>query len=615
MTESASYVFGPVLKLLKAHGYTEGVNLDAVPYDWRVPPTVLESRDGYFTNTMRTIEGLYRESNNLPVVLLCHSMGCKTGHYLLNFVLHRLGAADGGAWIDRHIHSYVPVGGPHLGAPKSVRGQIDGDKMGLEAFLEKDEGVLLGRSFGSVPWLFPLDAAAGVGAMPAPAAVPRPPPIPAVILRREAKLLITLPAQCLQLKEFINNRQRPAELRLAVQVGSDVVVRTDFASVADGVQVTFKESTWLVASPPTNEQTISLYPYVQLLLEEPGTGSAQEAQRGICTFDIFWPLRCLCCLIRWTLCFPCAFLWKFGSCVIRGTKKGVDKTASLLGGSRVIGESRQIDWSKGIRRTDSKAQDHGGETGSPYYEIHTKISATKDKGSGFFLLRRSKPLRLTIKAKWEPHTLPMTASALVCPSDKRLKKERKFLRRAEEMPYLSSDSRQLLMLEGLTTATKLIDDTYGRDPLGPLSLSAWQPPPVKNVVAIYGVNLPTEVSCAYRRNPLVRIATTGDRALAQFFLLDKGAALTTQGGAAYVVEDGVISETRNTPQHVIGEAHARKISGDGTVPYWSLQHCRAWHSAACDVTVHEIDGAEHRAILNDPRFHRCLLEEVLGLSA
>merc|ERR1719401_3322411 len=152
--------------------------------------------------------------------------------------------------------------------------------MGLEAFLEKDEGVLLGRSFGSVPWLFPLDAAAGVGAMPAPAAVPRPPPIPAVILRREAKLLISLPAQCLQLKEFINNRQRPAELRLAVQVGSDVVVRTDFASVADGVQVTFKESTWLVASPPTNEQTISLYPYVQLLLEEPGTGSAQKAQRG-----------------------------------------------------------------------------------------------------------------------------------------------------------------------------------------------------------------------------------------------------------------------------------------------------------------------------------------------
>ena len=42
---------------------------------------------------------------------------------------------------------------------------------------------------------------------------------------------------------------------------------------------------------------------------------------------------------------------------------------------------------------------------------------------------------------------------------------------------------------------------------------------------------------------------------------------------------------------------------------------RAWRSAACDVTVHEIDAAEHRAILNDPRFHKCLLEKVLGLPA
>lgn len=37
LTESMSYVFGPVLKLLKAVGYKDGVNLDAAPYDWRVP--------------------------------------------------------------------------------------------------------------------------------------------------------------------------------------------------------------------------------------------------------------------------------------------------------------------------------------------------------------------------------------------------------------------------------------------------------------------------------------------------------------------------------------------------------------------------------------------------
>lgn len=101
LTESMSYVFGPVLKLLKAKGYIEGVDLDAAPYDWRIHPGQLQSRDRYFSNTMAKIENLYRKSNNTPVVLLCHSMGCKTGHYLLNFVLRRLGKADGQAWLDR----------------------------------------------------------------------------------------------------------------------------------------------------------------------------------------------------------------------------------------------------------------------------------------------------------------------------------------------------------------------------------------------------------------------------------------------------------------------------------------------------------------------------------
>ena len=562
---------------------------------------------------MRTIERLYKASGNLPVVLLCHSMGCKTGHYLLNFVLHKLGDPDGGAWIDKHVHSYVPVGAPHLGAPKSVRGQIDGDKMGLEAFLEKDEGILMGRSFGSVPWLFPLDA--GVGTMPkaspqaggAEAAAPLPPPIPAVILRRESKLRITLPAQRLDLKPFINNRKIPEELRFAVQVGSDVLLRTDFATVTNGTQATFKESTWLVASPPTLDQTVGLHSYFRLLLEEPGLGSAQETHRGICTFDILWPFRCAWCLVRWTLCCPCAFVWKFCSCVVQGTKKGVDAAAAHLGESRVVGQSRQIDWTQGLRRASSNSADDGMETGSSCYEIQTQVKATNDKGTGFFLQRRSKPLHFTIKAKWEPYAMPTTASPIV--------QEKRFGKRTEEVPpYLSSDSRQLLILEGLATATELLNETYGNDPLGPLSLSSWRPPPVKRVVAIYGINLPTEVSCTYRRNASVRVGAAEDAALAQFFLLDEGAALTREGrSAAYVLEDGVVSETKNTPQEIIGESHARKVSGDGTVPYWSLQHCRAWRSATCDVTVHEIDAAEHRAILNDPRFHKCLLKEVLGL--
>lgn len=66
-------------------------------------PAELESRDSYFTNAMQKIEHLYKQTDSTPVVLLCHSMGCKMGHYLLNFVLHKLGEADGQTWIDEYV--------------------------------------------------------------------------------------------------------------------------------------------------------------------------------------------------------------------------------------------------------------------------------------------------------------------------------------------------------------------------------------------------------------------------------------------------------------------------------------------------------------------------------
>jgi hypothetical protein len=39
----------------------------------------------------------------------------------------------------------MPVGVPHLGAPKALRPTISGDKMGLEAFLKDSQALILGR--------------------------------------------------------------------------------------------------------------------------------------------------------------------------------------------------------------------------------------------------------------------------------------------------------------------------------------------------------------------------------------------------------------------------------------------------------------------------------------
>lgn len=113
-TNHVSYVFGPVIKALELAGYNTNPskpNLAASPYDWRIPPMELERRDRYFTKTIKIVEQLYNDNDRTPVVLLGHSLGCKTAHYFLNFAK----VQKGQKWVDEHVHTYMPVGAPHLG--------------------------------------------------------------------------------------------------------------------------------------------------------------------------------------------------------------------------------------------------------------------------------------------------------------------------------------------------------------------------------------------------------------------------------------------------------------------------------------------------------------------
>lgn len=82
--KATTWVFGPVIKFLKARGYDES-KLKAAPYDWRMPPMYLEQRDGYFSKVCRTIEETYCDNGNKPVVLLAHSMGNNMAHYFSNW--------------------------------------------------------------------------------------------------------------------------------------------------------------------------------------------------------------------------------------------------------------------------------------------------------------------------------------------------------------------------------------------------------------------------------------------------------------------------------------------------------------------------------------------------
>ena len=44
-------------------------------FSWRLPPRHLEERDGYFTKTMERVESMYKDNDDLPIILACHSMG------------------------------------------------------------------------------------------------------------------------------------------------------------------------------------------------------------------------------------------------------------------------------------------------------------------------------------------------------------------------------------------------------------------------------------------------------------------------------------------------------------------------------------------------------------
>jgi Lecithin:cholesterol acyltransferase len=272
LTSYVSYVFGPVIDVLRQVGYDDNsngdnggngsYNLDASPYDWRLPPHYLEKRDGYMTRTMQKIEKLYSANDNTPVVMVCHSLGCKTGHYFLNYVEKHFGRA----WIDKHIHTYLPVGAPHLGAPSAVRSLISGEKMGLDTFLSDAESLAFGRTIGSGPFLLPSTLPTG-----AP---------PNVFLRREGALEVWLSPN-IHVQPIFQRRlegQTPSKLKLTLVYNNKHSASSTWTIVEGDVEslsqtVTFGEKfTFSVPpdGPPDNAR-------LTILLCEPGVRTARTS--------------------------------------------------------------------------------------------------------------------------------------------------------------------------------------------------------------------------------------------------------------------------------------------------------------------------------------------------
>lgn len=477
----------------------------------------------------------------------------------------------------------------------------------MDQFLSDFEGLCLARSFGSPPWLFPLESrkhALQTSTMPTS------------FIQQESVLHISIPPQRLNLEPILKDMKNvyPVRVRLAVRLGKNVTIRTNHFEVTQlEPYIDFNNETWIVPCPTDVESTGKMLPTMQICLEKPGAGLPKKRERGVCDFDLLCPLRCILCIIKWVLCFPCAFIAKFLGCLYSGARKGVNAGASALGSNVVIADSELLSFGRIL--VDNTKQRSDVENGTERsFQLSAALEPVESDDSlcrgicylMFWKHQESETLSLNIK--WEPMFTSQSTESVPL-----WQKTRK---------YIPSGTQQLLSKEGMGRVTSLLQNTYESDPIGPLSKSSWDAPPVKRVISIYGINYPTEVSGVYKRNPVKHIPNASNKKsqsseLEPTFVLDRDAILDKPTAKTHTIKRGLIYETSKSPQEVIaadGTVITGMKSGDGSVPYWSLQHCRTWQGkgpSECEVTVHEIDSVEHRAILNDSRFHNILLD-VLG---
>ena len=579
MTQLGTYVFGPTTAALQKMGYIRGLDLDAAPYDWRLPPSLTEERDKYHTRTIERIEKMYSDNKNKAVALLCHSLGCKMGHFFLNHCHH----VKGREWIDKHIHAYIPVGGPHLGVSKAVRAIVSGDKMALDAFLSDEEGLILGRSLGSGPWMVSTKLPADVAA------------IPNVICRKEGTLTITIGS--VNMKPLVSRRTQPSSLRLCIEYGKEAVC-TDIMN--------FNETFRFAAPPSLNNARERLLIYLQ----EPGTRSAQSRDKRSCVGHV---ANCICCPVKWCCLFPCTIVANTLKVGWLATRATASAAAGAFGVGSGFATSMILDPHRALKKS-----------GSTYKGQKTVQFTAQSDAENPPLFRSKRQSQAIAQIEWTPPPATTggnvdSGSALAILPDPKQKTFGPLLQvkdpKNEHAGFEPVSGFALIQAEGIEEKLfELLKNRYEMDPLGPRTKSSRDAPPVKRVISIYGINRPTEVSGIYRRRP-ARIVRQG-APKESTYILDSKARLapTDKASRSYQVSGGIIYETKSTPQVMNkpdGAPAVRFASGDGTVPFWSLQHSRSWASPTCVVKVHEIEGAEHREILADKRFHEILREHLV----
>lgn len=553
-----------VTKKLRGMGYEEGKNIRGYGYDWRAPCTRLEERDGHYSKIMKDMEDLVATNGGKKIVVITHSLGGVCAHYFFHWVAKSpQGQARGGVeWLSRHIHSFIPIAAPTLGAPDGSHSFLSGDEgQGLAPMVMSfaDRHIVI-RSWLMFGMIFP----AGCGLMLQPARSPH-------WIRRESILRVHVLTVSKTLaddetEEINSGFTGRVQLKFITPKGCKTRSHT-LKTSRQYLRTHAAFDDWFQFA--WNSDQISGAKLEIKLIRSFGLTTVTEKS---ITREIF-PLNSL----DDGDASPTEMLISGKNQQLNldiGKGFTVDLTARFVSPGGHFGS--ELDF----RNDDPGAQQCGGPT---------DVFTTKEKQK-----RLVEQLGEIEGSEWEPF-------------ENKVKKGET----RDAPPYTPINIDEFMVIDGMKHGYKNWKESYAEDAIW--RECATIAPPIRRVKLVYGINVTTRVGSVFRhvtKRYERDEPTTGLKP-------DKHCKVVHPG---YSIDDGIVHEVPGkTPQADDASVDVSKMtfgvraSGDGTVPYWSLRWPVTWRNSGVEVDDPvEVEGVNHRDILKTRECHEVVFGECLS---